>query len=65
MAGRSQHLLAARSQRPGLLTHYPQANDAFSWLDGAAILIYIGASSLVIGGALWLLLCGAADEPWR
>lgn len=42
-----------------LLTHYPQANDAFSWLDGAAILSYIGASSLVIGGALWLLLRGA------
>ncbi|MCQ4315003.1 4Fe-4S binding protein [Stutzerimonas zhaodongensis] len=42
-----------------LLTHYPQANDAFTWLDGAAILTYIGASSLVIGGALWLLLRGA------
>ncbi|MGA6099433.1 4Fe-4S binding protein [Stutzerimonas marianensis] len=42
-----------------LLTHYPQANDAFTWLDGAAILTYIGACSLVIGGALWLLLRGA------
>ncbi len=39
-----------------LLTHYPQLNDAFSWLDGAAILAYIGACSLLIGGALWLLL---------
>lgn len=42
-----------------LLTHYPQANDAFTWLDGAAILTYIGTCSLVIGGALWLLLRGA------
>ena len=42
-----------------LLTHYPQNNDAFTWLDGAAILTYIGASSLLIGGALWLLLQGA------
>ncbi|MDX2354087.1 4Fe-4S binding protein [Stutzerimonas xanthomarina] len=42
-----------------LLTHYPQNNDAFTWLDGAAILAYIGASSLLIGGALWLLLQGA------
>ena len=39
-----------------LLTHYPQLNDAFSWLDGAAILAYIGASSLLVGGTLWLLL---------
>jgi hypothetical protein len=42
-----------------LLTHYPQNNDAFTWLDGAAILTYIGACSLLIGGALWLLLQGA------
>ncbi|MCQ4258614.1 4Fe-4S binding protein [Stutzerimonas stutzeri] len=42
-----------------LLTHYPQANDAFTWLDGAAILTYIGACSLLIGGALWLLLRAA------
>jgi len=39
-----------------LLTHYPELNDAFTWLDGAAILTYIGASSLLVGGALWLLL---------
>lgn len=42
-----------------LLTHYPQNNDAFTWLDGASILAYIGASSLVIGGSLWLLLRAA------
>lgn len=42
-----------------LLTHYPEQNDAFTWLDGLVICLYIGASSLLIGGALWLLLQGA------
>ncbi|SDG40147.1 Polyferredoxin [Pseudomonas benzenivorans] len=39
-----------------LLTHYPQANDSFSWLDGLLILGYLSASSLLLGGGLWLLL---------
>ncbi|CAD5106393.1 4Fe-4S binding protein [Zestomonas carbonaria] len=39
-----------------LLTHYPQANDAFTWLDGAVICLYLGASALLLGGALHLLL---------
>ncbi|NHC08754.1 4Fe-4S binding protein [Stutzerimonas degradans] len=42
-----------------LLTHYPQVNDAFSWLDGAAILAYIGGSAVLVGGALWLLVQAA------
>jgi len=42
-----------------LLTHYPQANDAFTWLDGAVILTYIFGASLLVGGALWLLLRAA------
>ncbi|KGK82364.1 MAG: 4Fe-4S binding protein [Pseudomonas sp.] len=42
-----------------LLTHYPQVNDAFSWLDGAAILAYIGGSAVLLGGALWLLVQAA------
>lgn len=37
-----------------VLTHYPELGDAFSWLDGAMILVYIGAVSLVLGGALQL-----------
>jgi len=43
-----------------LLTHYPQANDVFTWLDGGMILAYIGASALAIGGwiDLWLRLAG-------
>lgn len=39
-----------------LLTHYPQANDSFSWLDGLLILGYLSASCLLLGGGLWLLL---------
>ena len=43
-----------------LLTHYPQLNDAFTWLDGLSICLYLGASSLLLGGGLHLLLTGAA-----
>lgn len=43
-----------------LLTHYPEVNDSFSWLDGASILLYLGASALLLGGGLWLLLRLAA-----
>ena len=40
-----------------LLTHYPEANDVFTWLDGALIVGYILATAAVIsvavGAALW------------
>ncbi|MFK5985747.1 MAG: 4Fe-4S binding protein [Pseudomonadota bacterium] len=35
-----------------LLTHYPETNDVFSWLDGACILIYIMVSTFTIGGLI-------------
>lgn len=35
-----------------LLTHYPEANDVFSWLDGVLIVIYIGGIGLILGGIL-------------
>ncbi|TVO68796.1 4Fe-4S binding protein [Denitromonas ohlonensis] len=43
-----------------LLTHYPEASDVFTWLDGLMILGYIGAAALLIGGwiSLWLRLTG-------
>jgi polyferredoxin len=37
-----------------LLTHYPEANDVFTWLDGLLILFYIGATALAVGS--WILL---------
>jgi hypothetical protein len=39
-----------------LLTHYPSRNDAFTWLDGLCIALYLAASSLLLGGALHALL---------
>src|SRR5574340_79123 len=42
-----------------LLTHYPQANDVFTWLDGLCILAYIGAAALLIGGGSLLALRAA------
>ena len=39
-----------------LLTHYPQLNDAFTWLDGLAISLYLLAASLLLGGGLQLLI---------
>ena len=39
-----------------LLTHYPQVNDAFTWLDGLAISLYLLAASVLLGGGLQLLM---------
>jgi len=43
-----------------LLTHYPQLNDSFSWLDGFCIVAYLGTSALLIGTSLMLLMRLAA-----
>lgn len=43
-----------------LLTRYPEANDVFTWLDGIAILAYIGGVTLVLGGLVFLGLIAAA-----
>jgi len=55
-----------------VLTHYPETNDVFSWLDGISILLYIGVSTLSIGGAifigLWLagrILKEKTFLPWQ
>lgn len=46
-----------------LLTHYPEAHDVFTWLDGLLILAYIGLSALLAGGwiSLWLKLAARAS----
>lgn len=37
-----------------LLTHYPEVNDVFTWLDGALVAGYIGTETLVVGGTIFL-----------
>ena len=55
-----------------LLTHYPDTNDVFSYLDGVSILLYIGATTAVIGGSilagLWLagrIIKSETIIPWH
>lgn len=42
-----------------LLTHEPEVNDVFSWLDGLLIVGYIGGYALLAGGVAWLALRAA------
>jgi hypothetical protein len=51
-----------------LLTRYPEAGDVFTWLDGAAILIWISMYAIVLGGFAWLTVRAAAHlagVDWR
>ncbi len=36
-----------------LLTHYPAANDVFTWLDGLCILAWILGGGAALGAAVW------------
>ena len=36
-----------------LLTHYPEASDLFTWLDGALILAYLIGGGFLLGSLLW------------
>jgi len=47
-----------------LLTHYPEANDTFTVLDGAPIVLYIAATALVLGGLVTAALLAAATA-WK
>ncbi|CAM5778261.1 4Fe-4S binding protein [Castellaniella caeni] len=40
-----------------ILTHYPEVNDSFSWLDGSVILLFIFGAAVVVGGAVFAGLC--------
>jgi polyferredoxin len=52
-----------------LLTHYPDKNDVFTWLDGALIIGYIGTTAVLV--STWIAACLAASaalvrmSPWR
>lgn len=43
-----------------LLTHYPQNNDVFSWLDGSVLVGYVLLTAAVMGCGLLLCLGAAA-----
>jgi polyferredoxin len=51
-----------------LLTRYPAVNDVFTWLDGAAILVWIFGVALLLGGTTLIatmLAARLADIDWR
>ncbi|HEY9104888.1 4Fe-4S binding protein [Chitinimonas sp.] len=50
-----------------ILTHYPDNNDVFSWLDGALLLGYMLGSMLLVGGVLasFVALAAAALRAGR
>lgn len=48
-----------------LLTHYPEASDVFTWLDGLLIVAYIGGVALVLGGVTMLCLVASARLAGR
>jgi polyferredoxin len=50
-----------------LLTHYPDHNDVFSWLDGGLVVGYIVTTGLVYGTVLLALLAVGTRilGPWR
>ena len=50
-----------------VLTHYPDQNDVFTWLDGALLLGYVGVTALVWGSVTLALLASSVRlaGPWR
>ncbi|WP_246795486.1 4Fe-4S binding protein [Burkholderia perseverans] len=42
-----------------LLTHYPEQNDVFSWLDGGLVVGYIVGTGLIYGTALLIVLAAS------
>src|SRR5574341_391894 len=43
-----------------LLTHYPEASDVFTWLDGLLIVGYLLATAAVVGAIAWCSLASAS-----
>lgn len=50
-----------------ILTHYPEVNDSFSWLDGSVVLLFIAGAAAGIGGSVFLglWLADRVLPTWR
>ena len=55
-----------------ILTHYPQTNDVFSWLDGICILLFISITTAIISSVIYAGLAVASRlmhhtglSPWH
>ncbi len=55
------HYLLLGDEAPWwILTHYPEANDVFTWLDGLLVIGYIVGIGLLIGTLIWVSVALAA-----
>jgi len=48
-----------------LLTHYPEAHDVFTWLDGMLVVGYVVATALFLGAFIWVCLALASSIAYR
>jgi polyferredoxin len=51
-----------------LITHYPEASDLFTWLDGALVLAYLLGGGGLLGSLVWLgprLAASFVRLPWQ
>ena len=61
MADRTRCFLLLQDDAPWwLLTHYPEANDVFTWLDGACIVAFIVGGAVALGSAVLAAVRAAA-----
>ena len=60
------HMGLLRDNAPWwLLTHYPEAHDVFTWLDGIVVVGYIVATAAILGGSIWACLRLASSIAYR
>jgi len=68
LVGRDIYWPLAESPAWWLLTRHPEAGDVFTWLDGAAIFLWILGYAAALGGLAWLAVRTAAKSAgidWR
>ncbi|HVB47197.1 MAG TPA: 4Fe-4S binding protein, partial [Burkholderiales bacterium] len=71
LVGRNDFALLQDNAPWWLLTHYPEAHDVFTWLDGLCVLAYILGGGLVLGAGvlvglrLTARLAGDPELSWQ